>query len=745
MRNDEFRGVIRRSYRDSTPWREPPLQPPPGSPNVLLIVLDDVGFAQLGCYGSDIETPRIDALAARGRRFNNFHTTAMCSPTRASLLTGRNHHAVGMGMIADWCTGYPGYQGQVTKRAATLAEMLVPVGYSCMAVGKWHLTRARDMSAAGPFGQWPLGRGFERYYGFLYSLVDQWNPELVCDNHVIPTPRRPGYHLTEDLVDQAIGMIRDQQASAPGKPFFTYLALGACHSPHQAPRRNIDKYRGRFDDGWEATRERWFQRQVELGVVPQGTRLTPLSEDVMPWNSLSADERRLCARHQEVFAGFLDHTDEQIGRLVDYLRTRNLLDNTLLIVLSDNGATAEGGEHGDINIRRHYQWHAEGLDEKLAGIDQLGSARLWNNYPRGWGHAGNTPHKWYKMHTHGGGIRDPLIIHWPARIRDGGLISPQFCHCSDIAPTVLEAVGIEAPKVVNGVEQMPVDGTSLAYTFEEPFAPTRTRLQYFELMGNRGLWKDGWKAVTRHFPGTDFEQDRWELYHLDRDFSESEDLAARHPDRLRELVALWHEEAERNHVYPLDDRASERGFETYWGPPRRRWVYEPGTSRVSGYVGPAIGNRSYSIVADAELRPDTQGVIVAAGGPAGGYVLYVQDRRLVHEYVGPSRRQIVESSEPVPDGRHRLAFEFCKRGPRAGLGTLKCDERVIGSIEMSDMWPLSPAAGGLYCGYDDAGPCSERYSQPYAFTGTLHSVVIESGDDFMVDRALEHHNALSED
>jgi arylsulfatase len=508
MRNDEFRGVIRRSYRDSTPWREPPLQPPPGSPNVLLIVLDDVGFAQLGCYGSDIETPRIDALAARGRRFNNFHTTAMCSPTRASLLTGRNHHAVGMGMIADWCTGYPGYQGQVTKRAATLAEMLVPVGYSCMAVGKWHLTRARDMSAAGPFGQWPLGRGFERYYGFLYSLVDQWNPELVCDNHVIPTPRRPGYHLTEDLVDQAIGMIRDQQASVPGKPFFTYLALGACHSPHQAPRRNIDKYRGRFDDGWEATRERWFQRQVELGVVPRGTRLTALSADVKPWNSMSADERRLCARHQEVFAGFLDHTDEQIGRLVDYLRTRNLLDDTLLIVLSDNGATAEGGEHGDINIRRHYQWHAEGLDEKLAGIDQLGSARLWNNYPRGWGHAGNTPHKWYKMHTHGGGIRDPLIIHWPARIRHGGLISPQFCHCSDIAPTVLEAVGIEAPKVVNGVEQMPVDGTSLAYTFEEPFAPARTRLQYFELMGNRGLWKDGWKAVTRHFPGTDFEEER---------------------------------------------------------------------------------------------------------------------------------------------------------------------------------------------------------------------------------------------
>jgi arylsulfatase len=385
------------------------------------------------------------------------------------------------------------------------------------------------------------------------------------------------------------------------------------------------------------------------------------------------------------------------------------------------------------------------VEEKLAQIDRLGTEYLWNTYPRGWGHAGNTPHKWYKAHTHGGGVRDPLIVHWPARIREGGQVSPQFCHCADIVPTVLEVLGIEAPKVVNGFEQMPIHGTSLAYTFDEPFAPGRKRVQYFELMGNRGIWKDGWKAVTKHFRDTDFDQDRWELYHLDSDFSESEDLAGKHPDKLQELVALWHEEAERNHVYPLDDRAGARMVETYWGPPRRRWVYEAGTSRVTGYAGPAVGNRSYTIVADVDLQHGAEGVILAAGGRAGGYVLYVKDRRLVHEYVGPSRRWILESGEFLTEGRHRVAFEFRKQGHCAGLGTLLCDDREIGSIEMSDMWPLSPMGGGLYCGYDDAGPCSEQYTPPFRFTGTIHSVVIESGDDVLVNRSLEAHMTLSED
>lgn len=489
--NDDWRGTVGETYRDSVPWLEPIVKPAPNSPNVVVIVLDDVGFAQLGCYGSNIETPHMDALAVGGRRYNNFHTTSMCSPTRASLLTGRNHHAVGMGMIADMCTGYPGYQGQVTKRAGTIAEMLRPLGYSTFAIGKWHLTRARDMTAAGPFDQWPLGRGFERYYGFLYSLVDQWHPELVSDNHFIPIPDQPGYHLSEDLVDQTIGMIRDQQAGSPDRPFFAYLAFGACHSPHQAPKAYIEKYRGRFDQGWDLAREQWHARQIALGIIPPETTLTKINERVRAWESMSSDERLLCARHQEVFAGFLDHTDDQIGRLTAYLAAKGLLDNTLIICLSDNGASAEGGDFGDINLRRYIQRLDEGFDEKLAAVETLGSDRHWNNYPAGWGHAGNTPLKWFKMQTHGGGVRDPLIIHWPAGIKVGGQISSQFCHCSDIVPTILEACSADAPLVLQGIQQMPIDGTSLVYTFDEPQAAERKRVQYFELMGNRGIWAGG--------------------------------------------------------------------------------------------------------------------------------------------------------------------------------------------------------------------------------------------------------------
>lgn len=741
-----FAGRIGRTYAESTPWLEPVVRPPANAPNVVFVVLDDVGFAQLGCYGSSIETPHIDALAAAGLRYRNFHTTAMCSPTRASLLTGRNHHAVGMGMIADWCTGFPGYQGQVTKRAATLAEMLRPLGYGTFAVGKWHLLRARDMTAAGPFEQWPLGRGFDRYYGFPVSLVDQWHPDyLFCDNHPIATPRRPGYHLTEDLVDQTIRMIRNQQVAAPGRPFFAYLALGACHSPHQAPRRNVDKYRGRFDAGWDAIRDEWFARQLELDIVPPGTRLTRRDESVKAWADLGADERRVCARMQEVFAGFLDHADEQIGRLVDWLRTAALLDDTLLVVLSDNGATGEGGELGDVNIRRHYQFLDESLQDKVDAIDRLGSAHTWNNYPRGWAHAGNAPLKWYKMHTHGGGIRDPLIVHWPARIRRGGQVCGQFVHCSDLVPTVLECLGIEAPQIVNGVEQIPVQGASLAYTFDDPHAPTRRAPQYFELMGNRGIWADGWKAVARHFKGDDYAQDRWELYHLDADFSESTDLAAARPEKLAELVALWEREAEVNHVFPLDDRDRERILLTYWDRPRNRWRYEQGMDRVSGYIGPGVTNRSYRIVADVELDAESQGVLLAVGGRAGGFVLFVQAQRLVHEYIGPDRRWIVESDAPLPPGRRRVAFEFRKTDEHAGVGTLTCDGRPLGRIEMRGLWPMGPSSGGATCGYDDGSPCSERYPMPFTFTGVIHEVVVEAGEDFVRDAELENHVALSED
>lgn len=742
MSNQGWRGTIGTTYRDSKPWLEPSPLPPASAPNVIVIVLDDVGFAQLGCYGSNIETPNIDALAAGGRRYNNFHTTAMCSPTRASLLTGRNHHAVGMGMIADMCTGYPGYSGQVSVEAGTLPEVLRPAGYSTFAVGKWHLTRARDMTAAGPFDQWPLGRGFERYYGFLYSLVDQWHPELVSDNHFIPIPDRPGYHLSEDLVDRTIDMIRDQQAALPGKPFFTYLAFGACHSPHQAPQSYISKYRGKFDTGWDVMREQWHARQIALGIIPPDTRLSERNADVPAWDAMSPDEQRLCARHQEVFAGFLDHTDAQIGRLTQWLRAQDMIDNTLIVLLSDNGASSEGKQFGNINLRRYIQGVDETFDEKLTAIDELGGNRHWNNYPAGWGHAGNTPLKWFKMQTHGGGVRDPLIVHWPLRIREGGLISSQFCHCADIMPTILDACGVSAPAVLNGVTQLPITGTSFAYSFEAPDAADRKHIQYFELMGNRGIWADGWKAVARHLEGADFDSDEWELYHLPSDFSETTNLACQHPEKLSGLIALWWEQARGNSVLPLDDRNLERLAVTYYAPPRRRWSFAQGMSRVSGYAAPAIANRSYRITADVDVA---DGVILSVGGRAGGYALFVQDGRLVHHYVGPGHDVVVESTAHLPIGRHVLEFVFAKSGHCAGIATLLCDGQSIGSATMSGMWPASPTAGGVCCGYDEGSPISDRYRMPFSYAGTIYSVIVEAEDDYRLDIEMANQIALGED
>jgi arylsulfatase A-like enzyme len=732
-RNGDF--VIGRTHRESTPWLEPLVRPSPSAPNVLLVVLDDVGFAHFGCYGSTIATPSIDRLAMEGRRYNNFHTTAMCSPTRASLLTGWNHHAVGMGIIADMCTGYPGYLGEVRQDVPMLPEILRNAGYSTFALGKWHLTRARDMTSAGPFRQWPLGRGFERYYGFLYSLVDQWHPELVRDNHFIETPRDPGYHLSEDLAEQTLAMIRDAKAADPERPFFAYLAFGACHSPHQAPREWIDRYRGQFDEGWDVTRERWLARQIEMGITPPGTRLTPRNEHVAAWESLTADEKRVCARHQEVFAGFLAHTDAQIGRVIDALRVQNLLDDTLVIVLSDNGASAEGGAIGNINLRRHFQQHPETLAEHVDALDSLGSDEHWNTYPAGWGHAGNTPHRWFKMQTHGGGVRDPLIVRWPKQIRQGGQISSQFCHCSDIAPTILEAAGLEAK----------MQGTSIAYTFDEPRAATRKPAQYFELMGNRGFWADGWKAVARHHPGNDYATDRWELYHLDEDFSEAEDLAAVYPERLAELQRRWEGAAHENQVFPLDDRNIDRLPYTYYLSPRRHWRYQSGMGRVSGYAAPTVGNRSYRIRADIETSRMSEGVILAVGGQAGGYVLYLLEGRLVHEYVGPARRSILESPTALPPGRHTVTFDFRKTGKARGHARLLCDGALLAEQSMEDMWPSGPTSGGVTCGFDDGSPVSRRYAMPGRCTATILSVEVESADDFAIDPGLETHIALSED
>ena len=564
---EEFHGVIGRTIPESQPWW-PPAKFKPGAPNVVLVVLDDSGFSHFGCYGSNIETPNIDTLAAGGLRFTGFHTTALCSPTRACLLTGRNHHAVGMRAVSNFDTGFPNMRGAIPRSAATIAEILREAGYGTFAAGKWHLAPMSECSAAGPYTNWPLQKGFDRYYGFLQGETDQFFPELTSDNHFVDPPASPekGYHVSEDIVDRASGMVRDLTSLAPERPFFLYLAFGATHSPHQAPRGYLEKYRGRFDAGWDVAREQWFERQKALGVIPTGTKLAPRNPGVKPWSELSVNEQKFACRLQEAFAAMLDHTDQQIGRLTDFLKSIDRWDNTLFILLSDNGASQEGGATGVLDELKWFNGMREDVDEAVERLDDIGGPDSHCNIPWGWAQAGNTPLKWYKQNTHGGGVRDPLIMHWTVGLKAGGGTRAQFCHAIDIAPTILDVLGLSAPEVVAGVPQMPVHGVSLKPVFEDANATIERGPQYFEMLGHRGVWKDGWKAVTHHDAGAPFDDDRWELYRLSEDFSEHDDLADQEPERLKVLVDLWWAEAEEHGVLPMDDRSATVLFRTAMRP-----------------------------------------------------------------------------------------------------------------------------------------------------------------------------------
>ena len=731
QREPDFQGVLGRTYRESTAAPQQPVRAPAGAPSVIFVVLDDVGFADLGCYGSDIDTPNLDRLASGGLRYTNFHTTAMCSPTRACLLTGRNSHAVGVGSITEWASGFPGHRGRISRRAATLAEILRDRGYSCLAVGKWHVMPVTEATMAGPFDDWPLSRGFERWYGFHGALTDQCHPELFEDNHPIEIPARPGYHLSEDLAEHAMAFIRDQQAAAPDKPFFLYLAFGACHWPHQAPRAYLDKYRGRFDRGWDVIRAERFARQQDLGIIPPGTELAPRNPGVRAWDELSADERRVFARMQEAYAAYLDHTDAQIGRLVAFLEGIGRLENTLIAVISDNGATPEGSTHGAVNGRKHLIHHPETLEDGLAALDKLGTEFAFNIYPTGWAQASNTPLKWYKKDTHGGGIRDPLLVHWPARIAARGELRTQYHHVIDLVPTALEAAGIEAPPVYRGVEQMPIQGVSMGYSFDAPGVPSRRETQYYELQGDRAVYHRGWKAVARHEKGSDFEADRWELYHLDQDFSECHDLAARHPEKLREMVERWWTEAGVHGVLPLDDRDFERASANVAAHARQRYTYYPGMARIDRLSAPNITDRSYRITADVEIPAGgAEGVVLAVGSRFAGYVLYIRGGRLHYEYAYTEAvRYTARSDRPVPAGRHECAFVFTKTGERRGQGTLSIDGAPVGSVDLPRTWPVIATTGGALCGSDSGSPVSDAYTCPFAFTGTIHRVLITLDGD----------------
>jgi arylsulfatase A-like enzyme len=727
-----FQGRIGRTVHESSPhWPDLP-RPRKGAPNVVVVLFDDMGFAHLGCYGSSIATPNIDKLAANGLRFTNFHTTALCSPTRASLMTGCNHHSVGMRGLANWSTGYPNCTGTVTKSAATIAEVLRPTGYSTFAVGKWHLTPMEQTSPAGPFDQWPLARGFDRYYGFLEGETDQWRPDLTCDNHPVQPPKTPeeGYHLSEDLIDQAIGMVHAQKAAVPEKPFFLYVAFGATHAPHQAPKKYIDKYRGKFDAGWDVVRKEWYERQKQLGIIPPDTDLAPRNPGVQAWIELTPDERTLALRLQEAFAGFLEHTDAQIGRLMDDLAARGELDNTLFLLMSDNGASQEGGASGMVDYSRYFNGRPEPIEESLKRIDQIGTPEAFNNYPWGWAAVGNTPGKRYKQNTHGGGIRDPLIAHWPAGINDKGGIRHQFHHVTDIAPTIFEAVGTSRPDNVNGYPQMPVHGTSLFYTFapEAASVPTRKQVQYFEMFGHRGIWANGWKAVTYHEPDTSFDNDDWELYHVDRDFSECHDLAEKQPEKLREMIDLWWIEAGRNGVLPLDDRRAELWRPAGgWSDPRsrKRYVYKPPFEEIRLSTAPQLGNRTLIVSAAIErAAAEQEGCLFAYGDHRSGFTLFVHKNRLVFDYNLFGQHLKSVSEKPLAAGKLTVGFTIERIG-RVGRGTVLLDGSPCGPAVDISFLIRRHSGGNLYLGRDDHIGVSDDYKAPFAFQGRLHELVID--------------------
>lgn len=721
MAGEQFRGRIGRTWQDSTPWWPPAPSAPAGAPNVVFIVLDDVGYSDLGCYGSEIRTPRMDALAAGGIRYSNFHVTAMCSPTRACLLTGRNAHAAGVGAISEWSNGFPGYEGRINRKSATAAEIFAEHAYGTYAIGKWHLSSLANYASAGPHPDWPLGRGFTRWYGFLGGYVDHWNPDLHEDNHPIRHTPRPGYHLSEDLVEHAIGQVRDHVSSARGRPFLTYLAFGAGHWPLHVPRDCIERCKGRYDQGWDAVREARLAKQKALGLVPADTQLAPRNPGVQAWDELDADQKQAAARLQEAYAAFLEHTDGQIGRLVDYLQSVGEYENTVFVLLSDNGASGEGGPTGALNIRKHLQTEQETTEYVVRNLDLIGGEHSFPHYPQGWAQVSNTPLKWYKKNTHGGGIRAPLIISWAKGIAQRGALRTQYHHVIDVLPTVMDLAGVNAPATYRGVEQLPIHGTSMRYTFDDAQAPSRRTLQYFEIVGDRALYADGWKIVARHAKGADFEHDRWELYHMPADFSEVNDLAASQPERVRRMADLWWQEAERFGVLPLDDRESERALDWFRSTAPSRYRYLPGMARADRLMVPAINGRSYVIEADIDFGGgDAAGAILAFGNRFGGMALYCHGGELVFDYIY-SEAKTYRLRCAQPPGRHPVRVGFQLAAERAGRFTLQVARGAPESVAVPRIWTTYGVTAGLTCGYLNV-PIVPECPVPANFTGVAHAV-----------------------
>ncbi|SCV01809.1 Sulfatase [Cupriavidus necator] len=744
-------GVIGRTFKDSAPPMRQWPKAPAGAPNVVVVLLDDVGFGAAGTFGGLVPTPTLDALASRGLRYNRFHTTAMCSPTRAALLTGRNPHAVGWGVVSELSTPYDGYVGLIPKSAATVAEILRQHGYATSAWGKWHNTPVWESSPAGPFNHWPTGQGFETFYGFLGGETDQYEPALVENTAPARRPDKPGYHLTEDLADHAIGWMQQQKSVAPDKPFFVYFAPGGTHAPLQVPRPWIDRFRGQFDQGWDKVREQIFARQKAQGVVPADAVLTLRPKELPAWDSLPADERKVAARLMETYAGFLAHTDAQVGRLVASLERMGQFDNTLfLYIVGDNGASGEGGLHGHFHEIDSFNGVAEDAATNAARLEQIGGPASLPHYASPWAWAMDTPFQWMKqVASHLGGTRNPMVISWPQRIHAPGGVRSQFSYVSDLMPTILEAAQIPAPKQVNGVVQQPVNGHSLLYTFNVPEAPERRRTQYFEMVGNRAIYHDGWIASTRpaHMPwnimargGSALGMEQWELYHLDKDFTQAHDVAAQHPDKLRQLQQRFWQEARANKVLPLDDRFMERlsltndAGQAQQRPSvtggRSRLVYYPGAVGLNEASAPNLKNRSYAITAKVRTPArGAQGVLAAQGGSGSGWALYVNESGVpVYTYVFAGKRTTLTSDVRLAAGESEIRLDFAYDGNgrgKGGMATVLVNGRPAGQVHIERTVPaLFSISEPFDVGTDTQSPVGD-YPREYRFTGDIDHIAID--------------------
>ncbi len=774
-----FNGVVNIDIKDSTPDWAPFTQPiaDVDAPNVVYVVLDDVGFSAMSPYGGLIETPNIQRIADAGLSYTNFHTTALCSPTRSCLLTGRNHTTNGMGCITEATSGFPNANGHIPFECANLAEVLVDEGWNTYITGKWHLCAEDEMNLASTKRQWPLGRGFERFYGFLGGETNQWYPDLVYDNHLVRPPKTPeqGYHLTIDLTDRAIEFVQDAKAIAPDKPFLLYYTPGAAHAPHHAPKEWIDKYRGKFDMGYEAYREIVFKRQKEMGLFADDVELSPLDpyastqshdgkqwpkgDTVLAWDSLSADEQRLFARMAEVYAGFLAHADYELGRLLDFLEDAGELENTIIVLVSDNGASGEGGPNGSVNENKFFNGVPDSMEENLKALDDLGSPLTYNHYPTGWAWAFNTPFKLWKRYANfEGGTADPLIVSWPKGVSARGEFRRQFVHAIDIMPTLLECAGIEMPDVVNGYTQHPLEGRSFAATLDDDAAPTRTT-QFYSMLGTRAIWHQGWKAATA-VPAApeswgDFIHQRWELYNTLVDPTECHDLAAEQPLKLQELVALWWAEVGRYQALPLESRGAIEILGTQrpeLSRPRTRYIYYPGGAEIPESVAPNIRNRSYTIAVEVEVTTtEAGGVLFSQGSRFGGHALYIRNRKLCYTYnwIG-EHLQTITSDQDVPTGHVILSATFERESdglPTTGTLTLHIRDQAVGSAQiMTQPGKFGLGGGGLVVGASGLEAVVPDYptQPPHTFVGgTIKRVTIDVSGTAFQDLAAEARAAFA--